>query len=351
MDKDEIFDSKHLEGDVVEEEEGVDVVEPAGDLVAQARQLLWALNFDAERSNERSALVLLALARLKPDQTWAEATNPLLRTVEIMDFLRQYHGKDYKPNTRETIRRQTLHQFADPAYMIRQNPDDPSRPVNSPKWCYQLTDRAVGLIRKFGTAEFGEALDEYLADLPGQRVAYAAEREVNRVPVTLPGGKDISLSPGGQNELIRLIVEEFCPQYTPGGVVLYIGDAGDKWQHFEKDALADLGLKFDEHGKMPDLVVYWEDKNWLVLLEAASSHGPVDSKRHAELQTLFAGSRAGLVFVSCFPSRREMRKELKNISWETEVWCADAPTHMIHFDGERFLGPYGTAHAKKIKKT
>ncbi|ROT27232.1 BsuBI/PstI family type II restriction endonuclease [Micromonospora sp. HM5-17] len=307
--------------------------------VQQARQLLGRLNFDAERSNERSALVLRALLNLLPDQPWEAAQNPMLRTVEIMDFLRQHYGRDYKPNTRETIRRQTLHQFA-AAGLVLQNPDRPDRPVNSPRWCYQITDRAVALIRTFGTPRFADELRAYLADLPGQLEAYAAERTMRRIPVTLPGGQEITLSPGGQNELLDAIVKDFCSYFTPGGIALYVGDADEKWAFFDNDALKALGVTVDKHGKMPDLVVYMEDKNWLVLLEAASSHGPVDAKRHAELQTLFAGSTAGLVFVSCFPSRKEMRRYLQEISWETEVWCADNPTHMIHFNGERFLGPY-----------
>jgi adenine-specific DNA-methyltransferase len=257
-----------------------------------------------------------------------------------MDFLRQEHGRDYKPNTRETIRRQTLHQFAD-AGLVVQNPGDPKRPINSPKWCYQLTDRAVGLIRTFGGDEFDGGLSTYLTELPGLRALYFAEREMLRIPVTLPGGKKLDLSVGGQNELIADMIHRFCPYYTPGGVVLYVGDADNKWQHAEIEELAKLGVTFDDHGKMPDLVVYHKDKEWLVLMEAASSHGPVDAKRHNELKTLFSTSTVGLVFVSCFPTRVEMRKYLKDIAWETEVWCADAPTHLIHFNGERFLGPYG----------
>ncbi len=91
---------------------------------------------------------------------------------------------------------------------------------------------------------------------------------------------------------------------------------------------------------MPDLVVHLPDRNWLVLIEAASSHGPVDAKRHGELNSLFAKSTAGLVFVSAFPDRKAMRKYLHLIAWETEVWCAEDSTHLIHFNGERFLGPY-----------
>lgn len=316
--------------------EGVDGL---GDGIREARELLGALNFDAERSNERSALVLLALANLGPSQGWQEASNPMLRTVDIMDFLRQQHGRDYKPNTRETIRRQTLHQFAE-AGLIVQNPDKPDRPINSPRSCYQLADRALEVVRSFKSPNFDSTLPRYLADLPGLRERYAAEREMRRIPVVLPSGDELSLSQGGQNPLIRSIIKDFCSYYTPGGEILYIGDADEKWRHFERGALEELGVVVDRHGKMPDLVVYMREKNWLVLLEAVTSHGPIDAKRHGELQTLFAGSSAGLVFVTCFPDRSVMREHLRTIAWETEVWCADNPTHMIHFDGERFLGPY-----------
>lgn len=307
--------------------------------VSFARQVLARLNFDAERANERSALVLLALLGLRPDSSWTDASNRLLRTVEIMEWIRVHYRKDYKPNTRETIRRQTLHQFYD-ALLVEQNPDNPDRPVNSPKWNYRIRDRAIPFLRSIGESAFEEHLREYLAEIPGLKDSYARARQMNRIPVTLPDGSAIRLSPGGQNVLIKEMVEGFCEYFTPGGRVLYIGDADTKWQVFEHDALAALGVTVDQHGKMPDLVVHMLDRNWLVLLEAASSHGPVDAKRQRELAILFKDSTAGLVYVSCFPSREEMRRFLAQISWETEVWCADNPTHLIHFNGHRFLGPH-----------
>lgn len=307
--------------------------------IAEARKFLGLLGFDAERSNERSALVLLALLELGPDVEWHEAERPMLRTVQIMQWLREVYGKDYKPNTRETIRRFTLHQFAE-AGLVVQNPDRPDRPTNSPKWCYQIESAAYGLITAFKQDDFEERLKEYLAERPGLQALYAREREMNRIPLQLPGGKKIDLSPGGQNILIVQVINEFCERYTPNGEVLYIGDADDKWAVFEKEALASLGVEVDSHGKMPDVVVYLREKNWLVLIEAASSHGPVDHKRYRELSELFQGSTAGLVFISALPSRVELRKYLKDIAWETDVWCADNPTHLIHFNGERFLGPY-----------
>jgi hypothetical protein len=312
---------------------------PAEGRIEKARQVLERLNFDAERTNERSALVLLALLRLAPDMTWAEATNPSLRTIEIMEWVREHYGKAYKPNTRETIRRRTLHQFAE-VLLVEHNPDQPDRPVNSPKSCYRLSVGALTLLRSVGEANFEDQLHEYLEKLPGQVERYARARDLQRIPVTLPDGNAVTLSPGGQNVLLKQMIEEFCSLFTPGGHVLYAGDADAKWSVFEKDSLAALGITVDHHGKMPDLVVYMPDRNWLVLLEAVSSHGPVDAKRHHELEELFANSSVGVVYVSCFPSREYMRRHLTEIAWETEVWCADHPTHLIHFNGERFLGPY-----------
>jgi len=307
--------------------------------VEEARMILETLGMDAERSNERSALVLLALLRLTPTESWAEAANPMLGTRAIMDFVRDEYGKDYAPNTRETVRRSTLHQFVE-AQLIVQNPDEPKRPVNSPKWNYQVTAEALDTLRAYATDDWQSAIDRYLADLPGLKARYAAAREMDRIPLTLPNGSTFTLTPGGQNVLLKAMVEDFCPRFTPGGQVLYIGDAGDKWALFERETLSSLNVEVDEHGQMPDLVIYLPDRNWLVLLEAASSHGPVDSKRQAELADLFIQSTAGLVYVSCFPDRAEFRKYVDKIAWESEVWCADHPTHMIHYNGERFLGPY-----------
>ena len=136
------------------------------------------------------------------------------------------------------------------------------------------------------------------------------------------------------------MIEEFCPRFTPGGSVLYVGDAGAKWLIYQSDDLNALGVSIDAHGKMPDLVVHMEDRNWIVLLEAASTHGPVDHTRHLELKSLFQNCKAGLVFVSCFTDQATMKKYLTDISWETEVWTADHPTHLVHFNGDRFLGPH-----------
>ena len=138
---------------------------------------------------------------------------------------------------------------------------------------------------------------------------------------------------------MKAIIEQFCPAFAPGGVVLYIGDTENKFAHCAAEALAALGVRLDSAAKIPDVIVHHTARNWLLLIEAVTSAGPVDGKRRKELKDLFAGCKAGLVFVTAFETRRALQSFLAQIAWESEVWIAEDPDHMIHFDGERFLGP------------
>jgi hypothetical protein len=143
-----------------------------------------------------------------------------------------------------------------------------------------------------------------------------------------------------QRTLVKTVVEEFCPCFVPGGTVVYIGDAEDKFLHLDAEYVRRLGVEIPAPAKMPDVVVHDTKRNWLLLIEVVTSAGPVDGKRRKELKELFSGCKAGLVFVTAFSTRDAMRTFLTQISWETEVWVAEDPEHMIHFNGERFLGPY-----------
>ena len=305
----------------------------------EALEVLKALGFPRAQLNERSALTLLALLGLKPDTPWSQGREPLCGITPMMDFFRDHYGKTYKPNTRETVRRQTVHQFLD-AGLIVANPDKPERPVNSPKAVYQIETSALKLLRTYGTPSWQRDLATYLSSVETLRQKYAQEREMARIPVTLMPGKEISLSPGGQNILVKEIIDQFAPRFTSPGKFLYVGDTDEKFAYFDEEGLAALGVSIEQHGKMPDVIVHYTEKDWLVLIEAVTSHGPIDPKRRDELKRLFGKAKAGLVFVTAFLTRKAMVQYLDQISWETEVWVAESPTHMIHFNGKRFLGPY-----------
>jgi len=309
--------------------------------IIEANQILISLGLPRSQQNERSALCLLALLNLTPRKKWSKAENPFMGITPIMDWMRELYQKEYAPNTRETIRRQTMHQFVD-AGIALYNPDRPDRPVNSPKAVYQIEPETLELLRSFGTKAWHDMLTDFLAQRETLAAKYANEREQNRVPVQIAQGKKITLSPGEHSELIRAIIEDFGPRFAPGSVLVYAGDTGEKWGYFDAALLAKLGVDVDSHGKMPDVVLHYTKRNWLLLVESVTSHGPVDGKRHSELAHLFAGAKAGLVYVTAFPNRTIMARYLGEIAWETEVWVSEAPSHLIHFNGEHFLGPYKT---------
>ncbi len=307
--------------------------------MVEALEVLKALGLPRDQQNERSILTFLSLIDLKPKTPWSKASSPLMGIRPMMDWFKAYYGKVYAENTRESVRRQTIHQFLDASIVVI-NPDDPERPINSGKTVYQISFDLLEVVRTFGTNQWQKRVKTYLAVTETLKRKYAQEREMKRIPVTIGNGKEITLSPGGQNILVKLIIDEFCSRFTPGGIVAYVGDADKKFTHIDRDLFNVLGLELEEHGKMPDVVVYYKDKHWLMLIEAVTSHGPVNPKRIGELKKLFQKSKAGLVFVTAFLDRKSMLKYLDDISWETEVWVADSPSHLIHFNGERFLGPY-----------
>lgn len=307
--------------------------------ITAAQEILKALGMPKAQQNERSALTLLSLADLRPDTPWSKASAPHCGISQMMDWFAEHYGRRYAENTRESVRRQTIHQMLE-AGIIVINPDDPERPTNSGKTVYQIEVGALELLRSYDTKKWKKNLGTWLASIETLKVRYAKERDMKRIPLKLATGDEIALSPGGQNILVKHIMEEFCPRFTPAGKPIYVGDTATKWAYFNERALKALGVTIDSHGKMPDVVIYYTKKKWLVLIEAVTSHGPVDGKRRDELKRLFQNSKAGLVFVTAFLDRAAMVKYLGDISWETEVWIADAPSHMIHFNGERFLGPY-----------
>lgn len=313
----------------------------AEDLIKEAQQIIISLGLPRAQQNDRSVLCLLALLDLTPGKSWSQAGNPLIGITPIMGWSRKHYNKDYAPNTRETFRRQSMHQFCE-AGIARYNPDKPARPVNSPKAVYQIEDTTLDLLRTFNTQSWLDNLKNYLATRETLIARYAQEREQNLIPVEIAPGKKITHSPGEHSELIKAIIEDFAPRFAPGSVLIYAGDTGDKWSYFDELLLSKLGINVDSHGKMPDVVFHYIKENWLFLVESVTSHGPVDGKRRKELANLFAGVKAGLVYVTAFLNRSAMGKYLGEIAWETEVWVVDAPSHMIHFNGIRFLGPHNT---------
>ncbi len=316
--------------------------------LTQAKQILTSLGMPKQQTNDRSAWVFLALANIKPEDDWCDASAPYLQTYVLMGFIRNHYGQDYKPNSRETIRRQTLHQF-EQARLVDRNRDNPSRETNSKDNNYSLNQPILDILYEFPDGNWQQKIQEYKDQFSDLVAQYQRQLDRQKIPITLPTGETLKLSPGKHNRLHADIVHEFCSRFVgKGGKLLYVGDTassrneGGKLMYLEADYLASLGVPPMSHGKLPDVVVYDEDRKWLFLIEAVTSHGPVSPKRWIELESAFKDCKVGLVYVTAFPDRAEFRKNAADIAWETEVWIAEAPDHMIHFNGDRFLGPHET---------
>jgi hypothetical protein len=305
----------------------------------EALEIIRSLGLPRGQQNDRSALTLLALADLGPDDTWPRAKQPPIGIHAIAGFAREKYGKSYAENTRETIRRQTIHQF-EQACIVQRNKDEPSRPTNSPRTVYSLSDDVLRVLRAYGTDSFDVEVAAFIARHGELPAAYDRSRKLRQVKLHVPSVGTVEFSPGKHNLLQVAVVEEFGPRFAPGSRLLYVGDAAKKHAFCDTDSLAKLEIRITEHDKLPDVVLYDGKKKWLFLIEAVTSHGPVNPKRHAEIEQMLSSCPAERVYVTAFLDRAAFRKYAADIAWETEVWIAESPDHMIHFNGPKFLGPY-----------
>jgi type II restriction enzyme len=287
-----------------------------------------------------SALTLLALCGIGPEDSWSEAGRPILTVTKgIMAFMEARYGKVYAPNTRETVRRQVLHQFVQWG-MVDYNPDQPDRPTNSPQASYAITESALDIIRRFGESGWDIKAELFKHQRAELLEVYQRRQGGNLVPVRLPDGRILHLSPGKHNQVQVAVIEKFAPMFIPGAILLYLGDTARKDFYMDRDRLASLGIPITEHDKLPDIVLYDERHDRLTLIEVVTSHGAMTNTRVLQLKQFLSGCASDKVFVTAFPDFNVFRRYLRNIAWETEVWIAEIPDHLIHYNGDKFLGAH-----------
>lgn len=307
--------------------------------IEEAQEILRALGMPPAQYNEMAALTFLAICNIKENDKWAKATRQSLGVTKgIMTFVNENYGKSYAPNTRETFRRQVLHQFVQ-ARVVDYNPDNPRLPINSPRAHYALTSEVLKVVKTYKTRNWKNALQTFIDTVGKLSEVYLKERELIQIPVVLQNGEVLKLSAGKHNEVQAAIVKQFAPRFANGGTLLYLGDTARKDLFVDEKGLKDLGIPINQHSKLPDVVIYDNKRKWLFLIEAVTSHGPVSPKRLLELEDFLKNCKVGKVYVTAFPNMTEFKKHSNNIAWETEVWLMEVPDHMIHFNGDRFMGP------------
>jgi len=317
--------------------------------IEEAKDLLNALGLPPAQRNELAALTILALANLTEADAWHKAQRRSIRIHDMILFVEQNYHKRYAENTRETFRRQVLHQF-EQARIVDRNPDDPTLPTNSPRTHYALSEAVLPVIQGYGTKAGQRLVEKFRTEQGTLLELYLHRRRQSMIPLKDPSGREFHLSPGKHNQLQVAVIEEFAPRFAPGAKLLYLGDAANKILFLDVKALQRLGFPIDKHGKLPDIVLYSSKRKWLFLIEVVTSHGPVSPKRYRELEALLSKCPAGRRYVTAFPDLKEYPRHVRDIAWETEIWIAEAPDHLIHYNGDKFIGPRQPASRKGKQK-
>jgi len=307
--------------------------------IEEAQGILVSVGLPDRQTNERSACVLLALCGIKESDDWSDASKNDLRIHDIIQFINENYHKDYKENTRETIRKDTLHQFVEASVAERNQAG--SVPTNSPRYRYCLTDEMLAIVRSFSPTWEGEVdLVQLFLDNHGSLCEkYRQKRDMDRVPVTI-NGQVYSFSPGKHNELQRAIIEEFASRFLDKPEILYIGDTEYKNLVKNMNKLTDIGINITDHDKLPDVVLLDSNRGWVVFVEAVTSVGPMSVKRVEEIDSMSKDCSLKKIYVTAFPDYKVFKKFIDILAWESEVWISEIPDHMIHLNGDKFISAH-----------
>ena len=278
---------------------------------------------------------LLALAGIKEGDSWDSATNEWMIIRKQMDFMAKEYGKVYAPNSREDIRKKSMHTMRTAA-IIEDNTD--TQATNSKNYSYRITEEALLVIRTYGSAGWKTSLKEFLDNHETLIEKYASKKVMAMQPVNI-NGIEYLFSTGKHNELQKAIIEEFAPRFAPGCECLYVGDSTNRDLYKNEEKLRKLGFEITLHDKMPDVVLYREDVDWIYFVEAVTSVGPMNPKRLLEIAEMTTGVESGMIYVTAFLDFETYKTFSMDLAWETEVWLANNPDHMIHLNGDKFLGP------------
>ena len=304
------------------------------DKLTQAKKFLKEIGMPVAQQTDMCAYALLTLANIKPTDNWNTATNEWIRIHDVLEFTSENYNKTYAENTRETIRKNCMHQFREGALI-----EDNGKATNSPNYRYRITPETLLLAQSVDSASFEKRMKAYHEKHQTLIEKYASKKKMEMMPVKI-NGQELNFSPGKHNALQRAIIEEFAPRFAPNCQCLYVGDTIKKDLIKDVKKLASLGFEITLHDKMPDVVLYREDKNWIYFVEAVTSVGPMSPKRIIEINDMTQNVTAGKIFVTAFPDFATYKKFSTELAWETEVWLSELPDHMIHLNGDKFLGPH-----------
>ena len=301
--------------------------------IEETREFLQMIGMPKAQQADICCYVILAMAGVKPDMSWSETTNEWIRIHDIIQFVNTFYDMSYAENSRETFRKQALHRFRTAALI-----EDNGKATNSPNYRYRLTEETVEMLRTMGTPAWKTSVKRFLYYHEKLIDLYVSKKKMTIMPVNI-NGESFKFSTGKHNELQKAIIEEFAPRFAPNSECLYVGDTIEKDLVKNVEKLKELGFEITLHDKMPDIVLYRKDKDWIYFVESVTSVGPMDPNRILEITEMTKDVTAGKIFVTAFLNFKTYKKFAEELAWETEVWIAEMPEHMIHLNGDRFMGP------------
>ena len=316
-------------------------------LVSEALDILTTLGIPTQdqtpRRKEKMAKAFLALADITAPNTWVKIKdNDLahrLLSRQIIKFMNLHLGEKIADSSYDDIRREDL-VLPIEALIVLKSAQNPDANTNDGTRGYAINPSAAKAIRSYGTSQWASQVKTFLQGRQSLAEEMQRKRDLARIPVTLSNGLKLVFSAGGHNVLQKNIIEDFLAIYGFDAEVLYVGDTAKKYLYLDEPRLQTLKFFELAHDKLPDVVAYSKKKNWLYLIEAVTTANPIDELRRRTLAKLTEDCTADVIYITAFPDRATYRKFAKDIAWETEVWIADAPEHMIHFNGDKFMGPY-----------
>ena len=290
------------------------------------------------RRLEKMAMACMAVGDIQTKFSEAKSANDnrFLTTRAIIIYENMHYGENISSGSYDDIRRQDLLLPVQAKIVLNSSSFD-SQATNNPTRGYALNPLFSNLIKSYGTAKWKKKLSEYKKQIDVLKVELERKRNLEKIPVKLPSGIELELSSGEHNVLQKSIVEDFLTRFGMGTEVLYIGDTNNKFLYKNDEVLDHIGFFTLEHEELPDIVAYCKEKNLLFLIEAVHSAGPMSEIRVMKLKKQLENCTAIPIFVTTFLNKKEFRKWVTEIAWETEVWIADTPDHMIHFNGYKFL--------------
>ena len=307
------------------------------DKLRKIKSLLADIGMPPAQQSDLCALTILSMAGLKEIGSFASATNNWIRIHDVIAFINSNYIAEYAENSRETFRKQAMHHFRTAALI-----EDNGKATKSPNYRYRLTDEFLKVIQETKKTKEdnsdNDALKEFLSCHERLTDTYASKKTMRKMPVRI-NEKDFTFSPSSHNRLQKAILEEFAPRFAPGSECLYVGDTTHRDMVKNEMKLRELGFDITLHDKMPDVVLYREDKDWLYFIEAVDSVGPMSPERVRDITQMTEGVKSGKIFVTAFPDFAKFKRFSELLAWETEVWIADMPDHMIHLNGDKFMGP------------